>query len=326
MLAQNENSKPAIAARVGSIYALQSLAKNYISEYAAQVVRILVAYVRENAQLTKIPSKEDSDINFLGQDVKAAFAVLAQLLDRRDEFELSDNDLDFSDCDFSRLCLDYRQVSGLRHYEWRGSDLRGSDLQCADFGKAQMYGAKLQGANLCGVNLESAYLHSADFRGANLRIGYTDKEFQFTSLRGAVLRFADMRGAMLSGADLIDADCGCAEFQYTDMRGAKLSDKTILPSSLDGKIWHNQSVLKGVESLSFDAFEWDLRAYRNCPYALAGVLRNFNHAELPPIHLQGLLKAVCKIKLPSGFSENWRKWLEKFDLKTGIHPDWRADE
>ena len=36
-LAQNENSKPAIAARVGGIYALQSLANNYVSQYAAQV-------------------------------------------------------------------------------------------------------------------------------------------------------------------------------------------------------------------------------------------------------------------------------------------------
>ena len=63
MLAQNENSKPAIAARVGGVYALQSLAKNYISEYAAQVVKTLVAYVRENVQLTKIPAN-DSEMHF----------------------------------------------------------------------------------------------------------------------------------------------------------------------------------------------------------------------------------------------------------------------
>ena len=153
MLAQNnEKGKPTIAARTGGIYILQPLANNYVSEYAAQVVRRLVAYVRENVQLTKIPCK-DSEMYFLGEDVKAAFAVLAQLLDGRDEspekkFELSDNDLDFSECDFSRLYLDYRQVSGLRHYKWQKADLRGSDLRCADFRKARMYGAQLQGAKV----------------------------------------------------------------------------------------------------------------------------------------------------------------------------------
>ena len=331
MLAQNEGRKPAIAARIGGIYALQSLANNYISQYAVQVVKILVAYVRVNAQLTKIPRK-DSGVNFLGEDVKAAFAILAQLLDRRDEFELSGNELDFSDCDFSRLCLDHRQVSGLRQYRWQRADLRGSDLHYADFGKAWMYGAQLQGANLRGTNLEGANLRNADFRGADLRIGITDKKFRFTSLRGAVLLFANMRGAALDGANLSDADCSYAEFQYTDLRGAKFSDKTILPHSLGRTVWHDSSELKDIESLSLnDDAEWDLRAYQNCPYALAGVLHNYmaiyDHDGIIAMSSRGLLKAARKLlvenKLPPGFSEIWRKRLEEVDPETGDHPDWR---
>ena len=334
MLAQNnENSKPAIAARVGGIYALQSLANNYVSQYAAQVVKTLVAYVRENVQLTKIPRK-DSSRSFLGEDVKAAFAVLAQLLDTRDKFKLSDNDLDFSECDFSRLCLGYRQVKSLRHYEWRGSDLRESDLHCADFRNARMYGAQLQGANLRGANLEGALLHNVDFRGANLCMEETN--LQFTNLRGAILRFADMRGAMLRGADLVYADCGRVKFQHTDLRWANLSGVENLLELPSNQIWHSdQSELGGVDQMSSDRV-WDLEAYQDCPYALAGVLRNYTTIDaygftaIPLSLSYGLSKAARKLlddnKLPPGFSDIWRKRLEEVDPKTGEHPDWRASE
>ena len=350
MLAQNENSKPAIAARIGGIYALQPLANNYASQYAAQVVRILVAYVRENTQLTEIPVN-DSEMHFLGEDVKAAFAVLAQLLDERNEssekkFELSDNDLDFSGCDFSHMCLDYRQVNGLRHYRWRGanlqgsdlrrSDLRGSDLRFADFRKARMYGAQLQGADLCGANLEGALLYRADLRGANLKVESTDEKSVPTNLRDAGLLYADLRGADLQGAgssfatDLGDAGLGSAKLQDTDLRYANLSCVD-LPELFSDQIWHSgqPELLNEIESIKISPDrEWDLEPYRNCPYALAGVLRNYMviyHGGLTPS--RGLLKAARKLlddnQLPPGFSENQREWLEKIDPETGSHPDLR---
>ena len=309
-LAQNENSKPAIAARIGGIYALQSLANNYVSQYAAQVVKTLVAYVKVNVQLTKI-LREDLEISFLGEDVKAAFVVLAQLLDVRDEspekkFELSDNDLDFSECDFSRLCLDYKQVSGLWHYRWQGSDLRGSDLHCADFRTARMYGAQLQGANLRGANLKGAHLHNADLRGASLGMGSTDKKFKQTNLQGAKLRGADLRGAAFSAAhadlaaDLSRADLNHANLRDTDLRGVNLSGVENLPELFSNQIWHSeQPELKGVKSIEISSDRvWDLKPYQNCPYALAGVLRNYkviyDHGIIP-IPSRGLLKAARKL-------------------------------
>ena len=321
MLAQNnEKGEPTVAARADGIYILQPLANNYVAEYAVQVVRRLVAYVRENVQLTKIPYK-DSEMYFLGEDVKAAFVVLAQLLDERSEspekkFELSDNDLDFSECDFSRLYLDHRQVSGLRHYKWQEADLRGSDLHCADFRKARMYGAQLQGANLRGANLEGARLHNADLRGASLRMGSTDKKFERTNLQGAALRFTDLRGAAFSDADLSRADLNDAKLQDTDLRGVNLSGVG-LPELFSNQIWHSeQPELKGVKSIEISSDRvWDLKPYQNCPYALAGVLRNYkviyDHGIIP-IPSRGLLKAARKLldDLPKGFSDIWRKWLE----------------
>ena len=330
MLAQNEGRMPAIAARIGGIYALQSLANNYISQYAVQVIKILVAYVRVNAQLTKIPHK-DSSVNFLGEDIKAAFAILAQLLDRRDEFELSGNELDFSECDFSRLCLDHRQVSGLRQYRWQRADLRGSDLRCADFRKARMYGAQLQCATLCGANLEGAYLYNADLRGANLRVEREYKKNERTNLRDADLRRADLRGAAFPNADLRRASVSAVKLQDTDLREAILSDAGIWPELSSDQIWHSsdQSELEGVESIEMSSDRvWDLKPYRNCPYALTGVLHNYRiiyGRDFNIVFSRGLLKAARKLlddnNLPKGFSGIWRKWLEEVDPETGIHPD-----
>ena len=259
MLAQNnENSKPAIAARIGGIYALQPLANNYVSQYAAQVVRILVAYVRENVQLTKIPYK-DSGMNFLGEDVKAAFAVLAQLLATRSEspekkfelsgkkFELSDNDLDFSDCNFSRLFLDYKQVNGLRHYRWQEADLQESSLPCADFRKARMYSAKLKGADLRGANLEGARLHNADLRGASLGVGSTDDEFVPTNLQDALLRNASLQDASFQDASLRGADLSCANLSRANLIGADLDNAKLQDTNFEGA---NLSGVKNMPQLS----------------------------------------------------------------------------
>ena len=95
----------------------------------------------------------------------------------------------------------------------------------------------------------------------------------------------------------------------------------------------NQSELKEVESIEMPSVrKWDLGPYQDCPYALAGVLRNYRviFHNFDAIPSRGLLKAARKLlddnQLPPGFSENWRKWLEKVDPETGEHPDWRASE
>ena len=72
MLAQNEDRKPAIAARIGGISVLQSLANDYISQYATRVVKTLVAYVRVNVQLTKIPHK-NLEMKFFGRRCQSRF-------------------------------------------------------------------------------------------------------------------------------------------------------------------------------------------------------------------------------------------------------------
>ena len=86
LLSQNdENGKPAIAARLGGIFVLEKLADSSDSKYLAQVVKTLVAYIKENIQLTAKPplveNKTPEKARSLGEDVKAAFGVLNKLLD-----------------------------------------------------------------------------------------------------------------------------------------------------------------------------------------------------------------------------------------------------
>ena len=51
----NQKGNPAIGARVGGIYALEKLASADPKQYGAQVMKTLVAYIRDNAQRTALP-------------------------------------------------------------------------------------------------------------------------------------------------------------------------------------------------------------------------------------------------------------------------------
>ena len=310
LLAQKDaENKPAIDARIGGIYSLQTLAINRIKEYGAQVVKTLIAYIKQNAQLTAQPPLKENETpkeaRALGEDVKTAFNVLEQLLAAREQdsaewnkppdgIKLSDRDLSFSDQDFSWLDLSASQVDGLHRYIWSWVNMQGASLLGADLQGADLMGAQLQGASLLGVDLRGANLWGARLQGANL-----------------------------SGAQL----------QYTDLSKAKLDDETILPSDLSenlpAKIWHSerQRKLSEIDSLSPDA-EWDLDLFLRSG-ALVGVLRNFSGrwkflAGKDVIRAKKLRIAARKLlgkpELPKNFPQDWRDWLGEIE-SDGSHPD-----
>ena len=327
LLAQKDaKNKPAIDASIGGIYYLQILANNHIKEYGAQVVKTLIVYIKQNAQLTaqlivQPPLKENETpkearesetpkearvLGDLGEDVKTAFNVLEQLLAAREQdsaewnkppdgIRLSDRDLSFSDQDFSWLDLSASQVGGLRRYIWIWVNMQGASLNWVDLQGADLMGAQLQGASLLGV---------------------------------------DLRGANLSGAQLQGANLSGAQLQYTDLSGAKLDDETILPSDLSenlpAKIWHSgrQPKLSEIASLLPDA-EWDLTPFLHSGYVLVGVLRNFSGrrkflAGKDVIRAKTLRKAMRKLldekKLPEDFPQDWQDWLGEIE-SDGSHPD-----
>ena len=328
LLAQKDaKNKPAIDARIGGIYSLQTLANNRITEYGAQVVKTLISYIKQNAQLTAQPPLKENEIpqkaRTLGEDVKTAFNVLQQLLAARekdsaewnkppDGIKLSDRDLSFSGQNFSRLDLGFGQVNGLYRYIWCQGNLQNTHLS----------GALLQGANFSGAQLQGAGLWLAQLQGANL---------SGAQLQGTNLWLAQLQGAALSGAQLQGTKLAEVELQYANLLEAKLNHDTTLPSNLSGKIWHSgQPELSKIASRSPDA-EWDLTPFLHSGYALAGVLGNFallyggaNAKNEIVMRAKKLRIAVRKLldekNLPRNFPQSWRDWLGGIE-SDGSHPN-----
>ena len=303
LLSQNDkNGKPAIAARIGGIFVLQKLAKNFDSEYLAQVVKTLFAYIKENIQLTakpplvenKIPEKARS----LGEDVKAAFGVLNKLLSahkqkKMKKFGLSSRDFDFHGHDFSRLFLSFVRGVDFCNYISIRIDMRGAILSFLD---------------LRGAILSCAILRKSILRRAKLQ--------------GARLEHAELQGANLSGAKLL----------YADFSKAELDADTKLPSC-SGEIWHSgQAEFKkrNIESRSWGA-EWDdLSPFLDSADSLVGVLRGYalrrgflSEKENQKERAKKLRQAVRKLQkdgeIPEGLPQDWLSWLSKVN-DDGSHP------
>ena len=212
------DNKPAIHARVGGIGIMRELAEQQPEKFARQVVRNLSAYIKDNAQLTSIEPHKNSPhdnkrkhgVAVLGADVKEAFEVLGKLF--KDEVPgISDDDVDFSDQNFSNLDMSCVQVE-LHHYKnWREVNFQGADLRSASFAPA---------ANLTGANFQGAWLSCATFdrvclQEANLRDAQMDDG---TSLAFADFSKADLRGAVLPGTYAV-----CANFSHAKLQGANLT-------------------------------------------------------------------------------------------------------
>ena len=304
LLSQNDkNGKPTIAARLSGIFVLQKLAKDFDSEYLAQVVKTLFAYIKENIQLTaKLPLAE-SDIpetaRSLGEDVKAAFGVLDTLLDTHkwknmEHFRLSIHDFDFHGHDFSWLNLSFVRGIIFCNYESLGVDMRGASLSFLDLRSANLSYAKLQKSALRRANLQGAKLEHAQFQGADL-----------------------------SDAKLL----------YADFSDAELDEKTILSSEWSGKIWHsNQEEFKkrNIESLSWEA-EWDLKPFLNSADSFINLMLHygglhmfFSRKKNQRMRAKKLRQAARKLqkdgKIPEGLPQGWLIWLSKIK-EDGSHPN-----
>ena len=266
LLAQKDaENKPAIDARIGGIYSLQTLANNRIEKYGAQVVKTLIAYIKQNAQLTAQPPLEEAleearenktaqKARALGEDVKTAFNVLEQLLAAHkkdfaksgkspDGIKLSNQDLSFSGQDFSWLDLSASQVGGLHRYIWSQvnlqdaklleANLQGAELTRAELQGAELIRANLQGAKLMRANLQSAKLAWANLQGANLAgADLQHADFMMTQLQGAELAWADFQDTIL-WARLQGANLSKARLQSADLELAKLQDTDLSGAKLD---------------------------------------------------------------------------------------------
>ena len=260
LLAQKDaENKPAIDARIGGIYSLQTLANNRIAEYGAQVVKTLISYIKQNAQLTAQPPLKENEMpkearenetpqeaHALGEDVKTAFNVLEQLLSAREEnsaewdklpfgIKLSHQNLSFSGQDFSRLDLSVGQVDGLHRYIWSLVKLQGANLARVQLQGVDLSGAQLQDADLSWAKLQGADLSEAKLQGANLPwVKLQGANLSGAELQGANLPWVKLQGANLSGAELQGADLSWVKLQGANLSGAELQGVDLSGAELQG--------------------------------------------------------------------------------------------
>ena len=304
LLAQKDaENKPAIDARIGGIYSLQTLANNRIKEYGAQVVKTLISYIKQNAQLTAQPPLKENETpqktRALGEDVKTAFNVLGQLLAARekdsaewneppDGIKLSNQDLSFSGQNFSWLDLNSSHVDSLHHYIWIQANLQGADLWSAKLQGANLAGAKLQGAKLWGVRLQGANLSGANLQGADLLAAKLQgADLSGADLQGAVLMSALLRSANLLGADLQGANLANVYMQGANLVKAKLQGANLSEAELQGANLARADLqgtnLSKAELQYADLSEAKLNNETILPSNLSGKIWHFGHWELPEI-------------------------------------------
>jgi hypothetical protein len=159
--AELKDGQPNIEVRLGGIYTLHRIAKDWPKDYWP-IADVLTAYVRHNAQWTASSREAQSKPT---TDIQAILTVLG-----RDDPPEPFND---------------RRKLDLRNTDLRGAEFWDARLEYTDFWGAHLDRAELWGAVLCHAKFEEAHLAGANLRKANLE--------------NASLEGADLTGAVFNG-------------------------------------------------------------------------------------------------------------------------------
>ncbi len=226
------DNEHALEARIGGIYALESLAKSNLEKYNSTVMKTLVAYIRNNAQESAGKNSNELNRYRLREDVKTAFSALKNLDELSQETgkgKVGGSDINFNHADFRNIEFGTEiqwvdQVS-LWHAQLENADLRWAKLHGASLISAKLHGADLSWAKLHGADFTRAELHGADLYKAELHgADFTNAELHGASLSGAKLHGADLTGAKLHGAKFVMAELHGADLTRAELHGADLSE------------------------------------------------------------------------------------------------------
>ncbi|GEM_PF-4826619 len=195
---------PNIEVRLGAIYALEKLARDYIPLHS-RIMEILCAYIRENAGeprprsdevaaiLTKPPrDRSDREIQLVRKhwdelrpriDIQSALTAIGRRSEKQKQIERqdvgstspwADNELNLSGCHLGRVNLCGLHFEGVNFSEscLEGALLKGSNLRNSWFFRAHIENAQFQFAYVEGVQFDRANIERADFSNA---IGLTQE-------------------------------------------------------------------------------------------------------------------------------------------------------
>jgi uncharacterized protein YjbI with pentapeptide repeats len=236
-----------ISVRIGSIYALERIARDSPKDYWT-VIEILISFIRERSSLPLESDKNSQSPLQVATDARVALTVIGRRYSSQDP---QNQWIDLSRTNLRGVDL-FR--ANLRNANLIGVNLSDSDLRDADLRNANMNNANLSRSNLKGANLEGAKLDGVDFDGANL----------------SSLQLADVD---LSGRSLIEADFSGTRLDSINLRGAKLYNANFQKASLMIVDLSNAD-LRGV-SFQEASIRTDINLYR-----YLGPRASFDNADL----------------------------------------------
>ena len=196
---------PTLTARLGGIYALQSLAEEHPEDYQPQVIQLFCAYVRDPDG-----GKEVSFVTPHGSmrlDVAAAIEAINAV----------------------RKASSFAEERGLLNLDLRGARLNGmtlrnGNLSRADMTKTVLNGADLEGANLSGVNLTGAELRRTVLNRACLSEAI---------IHEADLRYVKFCHANLENAQISRSQMQNARFNSASVKGVSIAGRSMTQEQLN---------------------------------------------------------------------------------------------
>jgi hypothetical protein len=205
------NPQKYLAIRLGGIYALERIARDYKPDHPA-VMEVLTAFVRQHSALAEEQEvKKQEAKKPVQRDILPDIQALLTVIGRRG--------LTYKNGESQRLNL---SGTDLRWAILNKAKLDGVDLTSAQLGNAQLKDAELREAILIDAHFTDAILEGAQLEGADLRGAV---------LRGAKVAGVNFKGANLSGADLSDA-VGLTQEQ---LDSAKTDGATLTNLKITGK-------------------------------------------------------------------------------------------
>ncbi len=271
-----EGKNPDTTVRIGGIYALERIAKDYDQDHWT-IMEVLTSYVREKSTITEeledtnkkiqdlINSYEKEEIDYtelkrreqelieplkVSIDVQAVLTVIGR---REDPQPDRDEKIDLSS---TNLYRSYLIGANLYRANLRSAYLRDANLYRAYLGDADLYRANLYRAYLRDANLYRAYLGDADLYRANL-IG--------ANLNNAYLIGANLRDAYLGKANLIGANLNNANLYRADLTGANLIGADLYRANLSSADLYRANLI-GARSLRSNKIKstcyWEQATYK----------------------------------------------------------------
>ena len=184
---------PELFVRLGGIYALRTLMKEYPEELHVPVVELLCAFLRNPIDAGAVTSGSR-----IRQDIQTALDVIVS----RGEAEVT-----------------LEKARGFR-LDLRNANLQYANLPRVDFSGANLEGTILSGTNMDGANLSKAALDGVDLSRANCR----KSNFRKVSLYMANLHHVSVDESDFSEARINWVDCNEGSFYKTTFAGARIEN------------------------------------------------------------------------------------------------------